>query len=189
MPKLQAKPPLSPPKKQKKLKKLLKEAEAIAKGTELGKYKAHSKKPWQESLKEHLGHWIDGINPLDLAAICATTYLIHGVVITSTTLMQTITNYVTKTPEGIGLIFGSAVAPFFGIPGIVVHYLQQMINISNFSKTEQNQIKAFSQTTDFMIWIVSFALAYILIKHGGALIGMLGSEAGSISKIVGLMLA
>jgi hypothetical protein len=68
-----------PPKKQKKIKKILKEAEARAQGEILGQYKARAQKPWDTSLKEHLGHWIDHIQPLELGAILAGTYMLHGI--------------------------------------------------------------------------------------------------------------
>lgn len=37
-------------------------------------------------------------------------------------------------------------------------------------------------------WIISFAIAYIIVEHAGAIISALGDIAGSLSKLVGLFL-
>lgn len=190
--------PPRPPKKQKKIKKILKEAEARAQGEILGQYKAHAKKPWQESLKEHLGHWIDNIDPLELAAVGALTVVVHEAVLLlddgtkGRILRWEISSMIA------GPVFGTlAELTWFGgtpqIPG--GHFERTGVTTA----TPQGTLTWIAdvvkpgvpvkQQDVWQYWVMSFAVAYLLVKYGGQLIGLLGSEAGAVSKIVGLMLA
>ena len=164
--KLQKPLPPKPPRKQKKLKKLLKEAEAIAKGSELGKYAAHAKKPWRESLKEHVGHWIDNIDPLELAAIGTGTIIIHGLILNTPALKQQAISY---APSAILL----------GAIGVTVQFLEEL--------WRPKQVKLPDPLTDdWKYWVAAFFVAYMLVKNGGQIVGLLDK---SMTSIVGLMLA
>jgi len=46
----------------------------------------------------------------------------------------------------------------------------------------------FKKIPDWAEWIVSFTIAYILIEHGGSIIGLLGSGSGGLSSIISLLL-
>lgn len=63
-----------PPKKERKRKKLRLDAAATEEGRILGQYKAHSKKPLLESVKEHLGKAIDNIDPIEALLDIATLF-------------------------------------------------------------------------------------------------------------------
>lgn len=155
-----------PPKKQKKIKKILKEAEARAQGELLGQYKAHSKKPWDTSLKEHLGHWIDNINPLDLAAMGAGTVIIHSLIINSPALMQQAKSY---APSAI----------LTGLLGVTVQAIEEYYRGPVVKLPDP-------LTDDWKYWVASYFCAFILVRHGGNIFGLL---EGGLAKIVGLMLA
>ena len=39
---------------------------------------------------------------------------------------------------------------------------------------------------DWFDWLIAFAIAYVIVKHGGALFTMLGEGAKSLTSIIGL---
>jgi len=156
-----------PPRKKKKAKRLEIEAAAIARGTELGKVQAHARKPWQESLKEHLGHWIDNIQPIDLAAISAGTWLVHEIIINSPELQAKASQYV---------LAGS----LLGLSGV---FLQAGLDV--FMPTKPKE----PLPDDWKIWVVSFFVSFIIVRHGGQLLGLMKEGAGSLSTVIGALLA
>jgi len=182
--------PKPPPKKKKKAKRLEVEAAAVARGTEIGKAQAHKKKSLVESAKEHIGHWIDNIDPLELAATLSLTVIVHGVIMTSDSMLTQMANFVSNVPEAVG---GMAQGV---LEGIFSKQNWEALGITVSEGTEpttQPQPKSHYISiledlgiTDFYVWVGSFALAFVMIKHGGQIVGLLDK---GITGIVGLMLA
>jgi hypothetical protein len=40
-----------------------------------------------------------------------------------------------------------------------------------------------------MKWLLAFAIAYVIVKHGGELLGAIGATGGNLTSIVSLLLA
>ena len=155
-----------PPKRKKKAKRLEVEAAAVARGTELGKAQAHKKKSLVESAKEHISRMIDQCSLLDVAAVAAGTLVIHGIIINSPELKQKALNLIP-----IGLL-GAAGIPF-------TMGLEQLQAWGVFGKAEPLK-------DDWPYWIAAFFIAFVVVRNGGQLLGLLDKGIG---EIVGLMLA
>ena len=167
--------PKPPPKKKKKAKRLEIEARATSRGMELGKADAHKKKSLIDSAKEHLGHWIDNVDPLELTATLGLTVIIHGLVVASTDLLTKVEAYQHEMPE-----------MYKAFPELEKRWLFEHGQKESLVTTVTGITKAIP---DWGIWLTSFSIAYILVKHGGQVFGMLGEGIGGLGKIVGLMLA
>ena len=151
-----------PPKRKKKAKRLEIEAAAVSRGTEIGKAQAHKKKSLVESAKEHLGRMIDNTSLLDVAAVAAGTLFIHGIIINSPDLQSKALKLVPIGVLGLaGVPYTMAWEYFF--PG-----------------------KAEPLKDDWPYWIAAFFIAFLLVKNGGQLLGLLDRGIG---QVVGMMLA
>lgn len=154
--------PKPPPKKRKKASVLCTEAAAIARGTEIGKAQAHRKKGYIQSFKDHIGRMIDNISLLDVAAVATGTVLIHGLILASPELKNKAQTFI---PIGI---LGAA-----GIPYTMVW--------QEFFPGKAEPLK-----DDWPYWIAAFFIAFILVKNGAQILGLLDK---GMSAIVGMMLA
>lgn len=172
-------PPLKrPPKKEKKRKKLRLDAAAQEEGRLLGQYKAHSKKPLLESAKEHLGRMLDSINPLDVVAILGTTCLIKLGIEASESLTAMVVRVYEKhqvrlkaTPRRESLMWE-------GPKDIMVGLFPE--------GTSAFLLEAFgAASSEALEWAISFVAAYMLVKHGGELLGL----GQNLSALVGMLLA
>lgn len=149
-----------PPKKKKKAKRLEVEAAAVARGTELGKAQAHKKKSLLEIAKEHIGKMIDRIEPFETMAIIGTTIIVHGIIASTPALMEKVK--VLQHPEF--LLLG-------GIGVVAAQYLPL---------PEGELKKIAEETPDWFVWLESFAIAYIIVKHGGQIMGLLEKGLTSV---------
>lgn len=145
------------------------EAKATRLGQLQGEYefkKAHSiaKKPL-DFLEETLKKTIDKIEPFDVAAMVGMTYIVHGIIAGSPELMEKVK--VLQHPEFLLLGgFGILAAQYLPLPEGAIK-------------------KAVEATPDWFVWLESFTIAYIIIKHGGQLVGLL--EKG-LSSVVPMLL-
>jgi hypothetical protein len=156
-----------PPKRKKKAKRLEIEAAAVSRGTELGRMQAHQKKEWTVSLKEHMGHWIDNIDPFELAAIGSGTIMIHGLIINSPEL------------KNKALVWLPSI---LGVGGIMIGYgLSQLEEMGIFGRAEPLK-------DDWPYWIAAFFISYLLVRHGGQLLGLMREGAGSLTTVIGALL-
>ena len=160
------KQPRPPPKRKKKAKRLEVEAAAVSRGTEIGKAQAHKKKSLIDSIKEHIGRMIDNTNLLDVAAVATGTIIIHGIIIHSPELKQKAMNLAPIA------VLGAA-----GIPYTLA--LEQFQAWGFFGNVQPLK-------DDWPYWIAAFFIAFILVRNGAQIIGLLDKGLG---QIVGMMLA
>jgi hypothetical protein len=148
-----------------------KRCRAESKATRLGQLqaeyefkKAHSiaKKP-EDFLEEQVKKTLDKLEPVDLvdlAAMLGMTYIVHGIIASSTELMEKVK--VLQHPEFLLLGgFGILAAQYLPLP-------------------EGTLKKVADATPDWFIWLESFTIAYIIVKHGGQLIGLLEKGLGTV---------
>lgn len=153
------------------LKKTEKLSIKEAYGKKLGELKAllHFKKTkagMELSFREHLGKIIDRLDVLEAIAILGLTYLIKQV------LIENFEDKIAEIATGKTLI-----------PALIRKYTPL--------ETLETALKATADIPqiELMEWLLSFCIAYIIIKHGGALFTMLGEGAKSLTGIVGLFFA
>jgi hypothetical protein len=156
-----------------------KRCRAEAKATRLGQLqaeyqfkKAHSiaKKP-EDFLEEQGKKLLDKLDPLETVAIVGMTVLVHGVIISSKPLVEKTVQAFT-TPEGYLQGFLSAglawVIPPESVPWLGKKLVPEAKTLESLGVEE------------WQIWVISFTLAYIIIKHSGQLIGLMEKGLGSV---------
>jgi hypothetical protein len=126
-----------------------------------------SKKGMELSIREHIGKAIDRLNPLDTAVVIAGTMVIKGVIDTSA--------------EVTGKI--SSLWQQWGAVGMVGLYqpIWQALEVA-----KQYGLKGVSGVwnEETFKWALAFFLAYILVKHGGQLMGLLDKGITAIALMM-----
>lgn len=153
------------PTKRKKEKQL---AEARRRGELDAELKFHKNKPLIESAREHIGKLIDRIqiDPLEIVAVAGMTIAIH--------------QFIESTPSVMKYALSGTNFPFIDIGLIIVNQLGL-----NSPQAEADALKKAISNNEWLVWLMSVALAYILVHNAGALIGLLN---GGIEKIVPFLL-
>lgn len=179
------------------LKKTEKLAEKQAYGETLGKLKAEyhfkeTKKGWLKSLREHIGKAIDNINMLELGAVLGLTWFIHDRLMMETDLTKTIANIVVASVkeakrieeiikpfepyfrETSGVWRSILTAFLLGVKGEeIIGTTQEFLGELKLSPVQRERFGVYT-------WIISFVLAYIIVKHGGQIIGLGGEIFKSV---------
>lgn len=170
-----------------------KRCRAEAKATRLGQLqaeyefkKAHSvtKKP-MDFLEETVKGTINKIDPLKAVAITGTTVIIHGLIQASDTMLTQIADFVSNIPQFLGgAVIGVAETIFskasWEAIGVEVHEPKIEEPKTSTPKSHYQSILESLGISDLYVWIISFALAYIVIEHGGQLIGLLDKGLTSV---------
>jgi len=168
-----------PPRKLSNYKKAVK----LEEGLTVARQKAtlrfkKSKKGLELSIREHLGKLIDKIDIVDLIAILGFTFLIKQVII------ENFEDRIVELVHGKGIL---AWIPFAG-PTVVgiLEFIRPILEARGLLPTEEQMKKALDMPKiEIIEWILSFALAYVIVKHGGALIGLLDK---GLNSVVGMFL-
>jgi len=156
-----------PPKRLSNYKKAVK----LEEGLEFARLKAQdrwkkSTKGFMRSIQDHVGKAIDRIDPLETAAVLGLTFIVHGIIIDEKNVYH---EHLKKIRGMKKLVWGRA-AEKLGIS------LEEW----NIPETETADI-----TQEMFDWIISFTLAYCIIKYGGQLLGLLDKD---LVKVVGMLL-
>lgn len=161
------------PKLPKKKTRVL--AEKKAYGETLGKLKAEehfakTKKGKIRAIKEILTKMLEKIEPVETVAVVGLTIIIKNIIVEF--FEDKIVEYTTGKIPFTPMVFMRAVYP------------------KQFEIAEEEMKKAFDKpNVEFYEWLFSFSIAFIIVRHGGALFSMLGQGATSLSSIVGLFFA
>lgn len=166
------------------LKTKVKEAKKLAEAEEIGrargKQKAHKHKKLEESLREHIGKFIDRIEPMEFIGLLSTTYVIHGIILTTAELTQRATNIskglrlISGTPEIIKYLpFGDSPFAWSANIPFLLGKLWDIYNKKELTQEEKENIISGSKTIleepdaeSLDLWIISIAIAYYIQKHG-----------------------
>ena len=162
------------------VKKTMKLAEAERLGFLKAELKWHKKKPLEESLREHIGKMIDNVDGLDVLAIGSGTLLIHQFILKDPDILRRVSNAFSTLSYAISdpfMVWIQGITSYFGLgwlwgppPGYI----------------ETGSATGSVELDQLMLWILSFVIAFMLVKYGGQIFGMLGSSIGGIAGLIGL---
>lgn len=168
-----------PPRKLTNYKKAVKLEEGLTVARQKGTLRfKKSKKGLELSIREHIGKIIDKIDPMDIIAILGFTFIIKQIIIE---------NFEDRIVE---LIYGKGILGLIAFAGPTVYgifqYIRPILEAKGLWPREEEMKKALDiPQIEIFEWILSFALAYIIVKHGGALIGLLDK---GLNSVVGMFL-
>jgi len=133
-----------------------------------------------DEIKLRLAKSFDNLDLLELAAVLASTYVIHGIILTTKELFERVENIskglqlISNTPDWVNFL------PFIDTPlgwtANIPFLLNELWNILNESELDQKRkeeivegaktILEKPQSDDLMLWAISFVIAYYVQKHG-----------------------
>lgn len=145
-----------------------------------------------QDLNEILIGAVKKIKPVETLAILGTTMLLHNYVIDPA---YKLLKPAVQTVRGGNVIQGAvqaALSPFqhltvFGGLGYIPTQTTEGLKILPLEKI--NSEHDLTTQEKLMIWVLSFAIAYILINHAGEIIMALGQAAGSMPQVLGFFFA
>lgn len=179
-----------------KIKDAKKISEAATLGYFSGKAKAEDKKNLLVSAKEHLGKIIDRVDPLEIGAVVALTPIIRITILGTEDLINRINSWAAsfalqglKTYTSTVLGFFDAFIP--NLPGIplkdIVSAAGKGISGLPTSGTTETTVPKL-KIDDWLLWALSFFLAFMVVRYGGDIIKAIGSATGSLTSLIGLLL-
>lgn len=152
-----------------KIKREILLSQSTAEAVEIAKQKIHEKrelrKPLALTIREHINVAIDKIDPLELAAILGTSYLIKTTIYADTSLVGKIKG-LSKLP--LSDLYGGSFAPFLESIDII---LPKSLTTS----TEP----------DIKEWIICFVIAFMIVRHGSELLNVFKSIGGIVGGFLG----
>lgn len=119
--------------------------------------KDHEKKSIWDSVREHIGKGIDRIDPLELAAVIGTTFLIKGGI-----------DWAQVQAENYNPALSVALINPFAAAALWVALKESGLDKN---KIPQNEI---------MEWLVSFVAAYIIVHNFGKIVEATGKLASDV---------
>lgn len=161
-----------PPKKLSNLKKAVKLEAALIKARHEAEYKwFKTGKGMLTAVKDQLVQAGKNLNILDVAAMAAGTYLIHELILTSPELSD----------RAMRFTLSSAA---LGFTGILYQYAHQL-NILPWDKyVAPEKLKDHPA-----YWLIAFFVSFLMVRHGGQLLGLMKEGAGSLTAVIGAMIA
>jgi hypothetical protein len=210
----------------------MKTAEIIRLASEKVEQKIHEGKSLLDSARQHIGKMIDRADPLEVAAVVGTTYLIHELIITIPSLTaivedklqlveRDLKNVVTGTPTPLSFLSGifglmsNAPIPIVGSFGndflrtasnellkkeLVEAQNSQAANpslettkrISELLNQLENPTNSTSDALaqalgNPLVWVISFVLAFFLVRQGAQFLKEAGGMQGAISLLLAVV--
>lgn len=98
---------------------------------------------------------LDRLDPMETVAIAATTYIVHGVVMDIKGIPERIDELLKKAPQTMAgtPILGKTLSTFGFVQGAGA---------------------SVEDTKEIYYWALSFVIGFILVRHGGQIIGLMG---------------
>lgn len=147
------------------------EAKARRRGELQAEREMRRSEPIEDTLKEKGLKLLDRIDPFETAAILGTTFIVHGIIVASTDLLEKVESYQHQMPE-----------LYKAFPEFEKRWRFEHGQKESLVTTATNIVTG---VPDYMVWLVSFSLAYVIIHHAGSLIGLLDK---GIANVVPLLL-
>lgn len=176
-----------PPKRLTNYKKQVK----LAEGLEVAKLKGSLRfkktlKGIELSAREHIGKLIDKLEPLELVACLGLTLIVKKVIDESEVLRGKL-KQIAKPAYGIYFVPPEDYVgpPQVGTPSARPSY---RVFYPGPRKTEEAAEAYEGLFPDWADWLISFAIAYCIIKHGGQLLGLMKEGMGTMTSVVGALL-
>ena len=132
-------------------------------------------------LRTQVDKLIDKIDPLEAVSVIATTFVVYDLIKSSDELLVAARN---NTIKGLWAFLDLTTSDIF-------NPLYEWIFTSMETKLtaeQEAQLKKIRESPDFIVFIKSFALAYILIKHSGQIIAGVGDLFKFIASALGILL-
>jgi len=168
------------------LKQTEKLAYRHALGETLGKLRAEerfkrTKAGWQKSLREHIGKAIDRLDVLEVAVFIPTTYIIYNALKTATIVTAKI-SLIVKEKATKDIMWW--LSPAYALYSTYMSYLNPPEEV----KKTMEQVQKGVSENELILVCLSIMIAYLLVRHGGQIIGLLGGSIDKVSNFAMMLL-
>lgn len=142
------------------LKNIKKEAYWVTKAKEKGRLQAATenwqKQPFDKKILDVLKPLIDKIDPLELVAVVAGTFVVHDLILTGQDFVTEVTKFVARKSEG------------------VIEVLLHSLGVPSAAEVIDTEV-VMKQIPDFgdgaIVWLISFGVSFMVVRHGGDMLG------------------
>ena len=179
-----------PPKRLSNYKKAVKleEGLVLARNRGVNKWKS-SKKGIMRLIQDRLEKIIDRIDPLETVAVLGTTFIVKTMLLDRMEeVAKLYRGNVGGIPFGMGLIIESVRKEGVTILAIKNPFTGEVIwEWTIGEKLSESEPEALlGGVPDWYQWIIAFAIAYMIVKHGGELFGALKGIGPIVGAMVGI---
>ena len=137
------------------------------------------KKRLLASLATHIGKAIDRVEPLELVAVLGATVIVHNTIMNAPETLR----YIQQKALGGELGFFEKLLLYGPINWPMFTAARQV-----YGETEKAVTEGIEQQGEIMVWVISFVVAYLCIKHFGLIISTLGEMGKSILSLTNMQL-
>jgi hypothetical protein len=171
-----------PPKRLKKAKQIEKYAAAYARGITIGTQKGHEKKSLEDSAREHIGHWIDNLNPLELVAIGGMTVIVHNFILDpANNVLPTAIKAITSIPQNvITNIVAIYQTELNAVTGWNISMSGGNISVSGKPSEKLSTQEKVPGLPQWELWLLAFTIAFIIVKYGAQILGTFQGGLGAL---------
>jgi len=121
---------------------------------------------WLRSQVEKL---IDKIDPLEITATIAGAFVVYDLI--------------KSTPE---MLAQARVTTLIAISPLLAIIVDKLLGGLAITSEQQAELDKIRNTPDFMLFVKSFVISYLMIKHSGQIISGVGNLTGFIAGMLGM---
>ena len=131
------------------------------------------KEPFGAWAKERINKMLEKVDPMEAVAVLGTTIMVHGIILRSTEVLEIIVN-----PAAAG---GLGIVGTYGPTNMTEEQLDKLAE--NWGVPSFHLPPPSMKEDTWEIWLISFALSLVIIRHAGALIGLLDKGLDTVVKM------
>jgi len=120
-------------------------------------------------LRQQVEKLIDKIDPLELVSTVMGAFVVYDLI--------------KSTPE---LVAQAKVTTLIAISPILAVIVDKLLGGLAISQEQSEELARIRDTPDFMLFVKSFVISYLMIKHSGQIINGVGNLTGFIAGMLGM---
>jgi hypothetical protein len=127
----------------------------------------------EKGLSLALIEMMDRIDPLELLAVASGTFMVYDIIKSTPELLAQVKQF----------IFTPPVAVAWPLVSILVN---KIFGSQELTLEQQQQLDQLKNEPDLMLFVKSFFISYVIVKHSGKIISGVGNITGFIAGFLGL---
>jgi len=127
----------------------------------------------KKGIESALVDMINRVDPIELMAVTCGTFVVYDIVKSIPELSARAADFLFTPPIGVAWPILSVI-------------IDRLFGDQDLTSEQIEELRRIRDTPDFFLFIKSFFISYILIKHSGQIIAGVGNITGFISTFLGL---
>lgn len=126
-----------------------------------------------KGLEASIVRMIDRIDPLEFLGVAATSFMVYDIIKSTPEMLAQAKAFLFTPPIAVAI-------PFISI------LIERLFGSQEITEEQKIQLNQLRDEADLMLFVKSFAIAYILVKHSGQIISGVGNITGFVGTFLGL---